>query len=485
MSANSSLPFLELPESRRLFPADGSGRSDKADSASEPPPLAASQPSPSPRRRALPRTVLRPRPLVPTSLDEALQLGRAVVAARLAPRGMETPEACMIAILHGLEVGLSPMQALQRIAVVNGRPTIWGDGALALVQASGLATFVSEVVVGDTPELWVASCTVLRRGERQVVTRTFSVEDAKRARLWGKAGPWSEYPQRMLQMRARAFALRDVFADVLGGLYLQEELADCEETPTWQPMVALGPESVAKADHGAEVVQTGPSQEPQHAHPAARPQASGAPTSPSERRVRGTAPPPPWITAAGDASAGNCSAEEVSPMQALTSEGTAAEPPSERAHESALPAPRPRSMDLRVRRPSATASRRRFNEYWEVRRPRALGEGKARSSAAKRKPDLAARAPNNGLPGQPEGAGDENPPTPYHVPGQDDLTLLDDALCCAFDPATLDEIVVEFAARISRLSSEDGRKAEAIIRRHSARLEPLASGADMRERGHE
>ena len=44
----------------------------------------------------------------------------------------------MIAIMHGLEVGLSPLSALQRIAVINGRPTIWGDGALALVKASGL-----------------------------------------------------------------------------------------------------------------------------------------------------------------------------------------------------------------------------------------------------------------------------------------------------------------------------------------------------------
>ena len=47
---------------------------------------------------------------------------------------------------------------------------------------------------------------------------------AKRAGLWGKQGPWQQFPDRMMQMRARGFTLRDGFADVLGGLYLREEL---------------------------------------------------------------------------------------------------------------------------------------------------------------------------------------------------------------------------------------------------------------------
>ncbi len=53
-----------------------------------------------------------------------------------------------------------------------------------------------------------------------------SKEDAKKAGLWGKAGPWSQYPKRMLQMRARSFALRDKFADALSGLIMAEEAQD-------------------------------------------------------------------------------------------------------------------------------------------------------------------------------------------------------------------------------------------------------------------
>jgi hypothetical protein len=58
------------------------------------------------------------------------------------------------------------------------------------------------------------------------VESRFSVEDAKRAGLWGKQGPWTAYPKRMLSMRARGFAIRDCFADVLKGLITAEEAQD-------------------------------------------------------------------------------------------------------------------------------------------------------------------------------------------------------------------------------------------------------------------
>ncbi|KAA0971263.1 recombinase RecT [Aureimonas fodinaquatilis] len=172
--------------------------------------------------------------IVPQSMEDAYRLGKAVCVAGMAPKGMDTPEKCMIAIMQGMEVGLTPMQSLQRIAVVNGRPTIWGDGAMALVRASGLCEYVRETVRGEG-DARVAGCVVKRRNEPDEVTRTFSVADAKKAGLWGKQGPWQQYPERMLQMRARAFALRDVFADVLGGLYVREEVDDGRAEPVSGP----------------------------------------------------------------------------------------------------------------------------------------------------------------------------------------------------------------------------------------------------------
>lgn len=167
----------------------------------------------------------RPTAIVPTDMDSAYRLAKAICLAGMAPKGMETPEKCMIAIMRGMEVGLTPFMALDKIAIVGNRPTIWGDGALGLVRGSGLCEFVRERIEGKD-DARVAVCEVKRRGEPEPIRRTFSVTDAKKAGLWGKAGPWQQYQERMLQMRARAFALRDGFADVLGGLYLREELDD-------------------------------------------------------------------------------------------------------------------------------------------------------------------------------------------------------------------------------------------------------------------
>lgn len=159
--------------------------------------------------------------LSPKTLDEAMKLSSILADSSIVPKDYQgKPGNVLVAIQWGQEIGLPPLQAMQNIAVINGRPSIWGDAVLALVRGSGLLDYINEEVDGD-----VASCTVKRVGE-DPVTRTFSMEDAKTAGLAGKQGPWQQYPKRMLQMRARGFAIRDVFPDVLRGVHIAEEAQD-------------------------------------------------------------------------------------------------------------------------------------------------------------------------------------------------------------------------------------------------------------------
>lgn len=171
------------------------------------------------------------------SFEDLFRFAKCVVASGLAPKGMDKPETIAIAIEMGCELGLPPLQALQNIAVINGRPAVWGDALLAICQQSGLFCFesFSESLTGDGDKQ-VATCTVRRKPNGQPVTRSFSAADAKRAGLWGKSGPWTQYAPRMLQMRARTFALRDTFADVLRGFTTIEEAN--EMTPVAQPRTA-------------------------------------------------------------------------------------------------------------------------------------------------------------------------------------------------------------------------------------------------------
>lgn len=160
------------------------------------------------------------RAIVPQTIEEVFRLSQGIAASGLAPRGMDKPEQITVAIMTGLEIGLPPMFAIQKIAVINGRPSIWGDAVPALLWSRG---FKLREWLEGTGDDRIAHCEV-SRPDGEKIERTFSVAKAKKAGLWGKAGPWTQHDERMLQMRARGFACRDGAADAMSGLYLAEEI---------------------------------------------------------------------------------------------------------------------------------------------------------------------------------------------------------------------------------------------------------------------
>lgn len=175
-------------------------------------------------------TINRGSKLIPRDLGEAKDICSLLAKADALPREfMGKPANILLAVMHGAEVGLSPAQSLSSIMVVNNRASIWGDALMGIVMASHLyedsGDSYDAKLEGGTHTFWAK-----RRGKSEKVVRTFSMEDAKKAGLSGKSGPWQQYPKRMLFMRARAWCLRDAFADLLKGLAVAEEQRDVIET---------------------------------------------------------------------------------------------------------------------------------------------------------------------------------------------------------------------------------------------------------------
>lgn len=168
-------------------------------------------------------------PIIPQSTDDitriAVFMGRAGAIPKSYGSGEEAERKASIAIMKGLEMGWLPMQSVQNMCVINGIPALYGDGAIGRVRETGHLEYCKEWL-SDAED--TAFCEVKRKGEPESVVRTFSKQDALTAGLLNKPGPWKLYPKRMMQMRARAFALRDVFADALIGLRIFEELQDYE-----------------------------------------------------------------------------------------------------------------------------------------------------------------------------------------------------------------------------------------------------------------
>jgi hypothetical protein len=138
------------------------------------------------------------------------------------------PADIFIAMEMGYQLGFPIAQSLQDIAVINGRPCLWGDGLLALVLSHKECEGINEEPLTDDKGNVIGyRCTVSRKGYKPR-EQVFTLQDAQAAGLLKKAGPWTQYPKRMLQMRARAFALRDVFGDALRGFKIAEEQQDAE-----------------------------------------------------------------------------------------------------------------------------------------------------------------------------------------------------------------------------------------------------------------
>jgi hypothetical protein len=207
--------------------------------------------------------------VVPTTVDEGWRLATVMAKSSLVPKAFANkPEDVFVAIQLGVEIGFAPMQALQSIAVINGRPSVWGDGFLALIMASAIyqdhqefyevdgvacAGLTADDLKKDTT---TAVCTFWRRGRATAVTQRFSIAQAKKANLWSKAGPWQEYPDRMLKMRARSWAGRDAFPDLLRGLRTAEEVGD--ESTTHDPVDVRTPRRLSDAPAQAAPVLPSP-----------------------------------------------------------------------------------------------------------------------------------------------------------------------------------------------------------------------------------
>lgn len=158
--------------------------------------------------------------LVGTSFEDEYRLARAYHASGLMPKSLNSVEKVLVALQLCRELNLPPMSSLGKIMVVNGVVSIFGDLPLALVHRSGRLAVHKEEFIDKEGQAYSVTCTVQRTG-MPLTVRTFTIDDAKKAGLF-KNDIWNKYPRRMLQCRARAWALKDAFPDVLSGVSIAE-----------------------------------------------------------------------------------------------------------------------------------------------------------------------------------------------------------------------------------------------------------------------
>lgn len=156
-----------------------------------------------------------------------MQLASKLASSELVPKSFRgKPQDLFICWAMGYQIGLSPEQSMQCIAVINGKPAMWGDDMLALCMAHKDFEDIEEVAIKNKDSTVTGYiCTVWRK-DKKPKSNEFTLDMAKRAGLLAKGGVWTQYPERMLKLRARGFSLRDTFPDALKGIKPREEVED-------------------------------------------------------------------------------------------------------------------------------------------------------------------------------------------------------------------------------------------------------------------
>lgn len=209
--------------------------------------------------------------IIPTDLEQVWRIATMAVSGAMAPDSLlkeksggwkplnDAISACAIAIMAGAEMGLTPLSALRSYAVVNGRPTLWGDGVKAVVRQSGLCEYIK--TGSDENKGW---CESKRKDTGEVQRKEFTIAQAKKANLLSKKGPWQEYPDMMMERRATFRCLNDLYADVLAGIVSAEEANDYSQTDdapiaSSQRAIAATPPEPPPEDEDQDTVTVGPS----------------------------------------------------------------------------------------------------------------------------------------------------------------------------------------------------------------------------------
>lgn len=177
--------------------------------------------------------------LVPRNLTEAMKFAELMAKSDVVPQSYHgKPGNIIIAVQLGQEIGLQPLQALQNIAVINGRPTVWGQGCAGLIVSSPVCEYLKLPSTDEVRRTKKAVVAAKRRGHPDPAVGTFGEADARDMKLDGRPTYQTDWPSMYL-WRAFHRATKILFADVLKGI-LPREVADDYVT-------------IGRTDQGAEI----------------------------------------------------------------------------------------------------------------------------------------------------------------------------------------------------------------------------------------
>lgn len=185
-------------------------------------------------------------PFAPQGLEQAMRLADTLAKSNLLPGPLRgKPSDVLVTLITGHELGLSPMQAVRGIHVIEGKAVMSADLTVAMVmRRREVCEFFRLVKSTDTLAEYQA-----KRVGSEPVTLAWTVEQATKAGLANKDN-WKKHPAAMLRARCASALARAVFPDLTMGVYDPDE---AEEFRQPARVTAPPPAQTAHAAIGATI----------------------------------------------------------------------------------------------------------------------------------------------------------------------------------------------------------------------------------------
>jgi len=174
------------------------------------------------------------------NLKDQFAFAKQLIDQKMISESFKTVQQVVIGFQYAKALKINEMLAIKMMYVVNGRPSLYGEGPLALVQRDKSFKKIREYYINDSgdeicpanknikdakffgsvSELW-------RVGDDTAQIDFFTLDDLSKAKLdfnnFGKKKDvWEKWERIMMRYKARSMGLRSKFADVIGGIPISE-----------------------------------------------------------------------------------------------------------------------------------------------------------------------------------------------------------------------------------------------------------------------
>jgi hypothetical protein len=166
------------------------------------------------------------------NLEDLLRISRMFLESALLPKAYDTVAKIATGIVYIKELGLSPLNGLRNLAVINGTPSLWGELPLAMVRSSGQLEYINEYLIDKNynkicfenknldAEIFAAICELKRKGGEKK-TFVYTIADVAKNPN-SKSIVWNNYRPIMMKRKARSIGIKDEFGDIIGGMSIAE-----------------------------------------------------------------------------------------------------------------------------------------------------------------------------------------------------------------------------------------------------------------------